>query len=54
MPRAFATASRMLDVAIGFGLTGSFQMCDLSLRVAVASEPELGALLVTRYIAPLQ
>jgi hypothetical protein len=53
MPRAFATASRMLDVAIGFGLTGSFQMSDLSLRVAVASEPELGALLVTRYIAPL-
>lgn len=54
MPRAFATASRMLDVAIGFGLSGSFQMSDLSLRVAVASEPELGALLVTRYIAPLQ
>lgn len=54
MPRAFATASRMLDVAIGFGLTGSFQMSDLSLRVAVASEPELGELLVTRYLARLQ
>jgi len=53
MPHAFATASRMLDVAISFGFTGSFQMSDLSLRVAVASEPELGALLVTRYIAPL-
>lgn len=53
IPHAFATASRMLDVALGFGLTGSFQMSDLSLRVAVVSEPELSALLVTRYIAPL-
>ncbi|MDY7105455.1 MAG: helix-turn-helix domain-containing protein [Actinomycetota bacterium] len=54
MPRAFATASRMLDVAVGFGLTGSFELRDLSVRVAVASEPDLGALLAERYLTPLQ
>jgi putative transposase len=54
MPQAFALASRMLDVAVGFGLSGSFELGDLSLRVAVASEPDLGALLVARYLAPLQ
>lgn len=54
MPRAFAAASRMLDVAVGFGLTGSFELRDLSLRVAVASEPDLGALLAERYLTPLQ
>lgn len=52
--RAFATASRMLDVAVGFGLTGAFELRDLSLRVAVASEPDLGVLLAERYLAPLQ
>lgn len=51
---AFAMASRMLDVAIGFGLTGSFELGDLSLRVAVASEPELGTLFAARYLAPLR
>jgi len=54
MPQAFALASRVLDVALGFGLTGTFELGDLSLRVAVASEPDLGALLVARYLAPLQ
>lgn len=54
MPETFVTASRMLDVALGFGLTGTHEMGDLSLRIAVASEPELGAMLVSRYLAPLQ
>jgi len=53
MPRAFATASRMLDVALAYGLNGAFELGDLTLRVAVTAEPELGALLVERYLAPL-
>jgi PucR-like helix-turn-helix protein/diguanylate cyclase with GGDEF domain len=50
---AFRHASRMLEVAVRFGRSGTFGLDDLSLRVAVASEPELGALLVARYLEPL-
>ena len=53
MPRAFAAASRMLDVATGFGFGGAHELGDLAIHVAVAAEPELGALLVERYLLPL-
>jgi hypothetical protein len=54
VPHAFATASRMLDVALGFGMTGIFDLAGLGLRVPVASEPELGKMLTDRYLLPLR
>ncbi len=50
---SFATASRVLDVAERFGQQGVFGLEDLSLRVAVAAEDELGEVLVKRYLRPL-
>jgi putative transposase len=51
---SFATASRVLEVAERFGRAGVFRLEDLSLRVAVAAEDELGELLVGRYLRPLE
>jgi len=51
---SFATASRVLEVAERFGRPGVYRLEDLSLRVAVAAEDELGELLVGRYLRPLQ
>ena len=51
---SFATASRVLEVAERFGEPGVFRLEDLSLRVAVAAEDELGELLVNRYLRPLE
>jgi putative transposase len=51
---SFATASRVLEVAERFGRPGVFRLEDLSLRVAVAAEDELGELLVRRYLRPLE
>ena len=51
---SFATASRVLEVAERFGEPGVYRLEDLSLRVAVAAEDELGELLVTRYLRPLE
>ncbi len=50
---SFATASRILEVAGRFGQQGVFRLQDLSLRVAVAAEDELGELLMGRYLRPL-
>jgi putative transposase len=50
---SFATASRVLEVAERFGRPGIYRLEDLSLRVAVAAEDELGELLVNRYLRPL-
>jgi len=50
---SFATASRVLAVAERFGQAGVYRLDDLSLRVAVAAEDELGELLVGRYLRPL-
>ena len=50
---SFATASRVLEVAGRFGQQGVFRLEDLSLRVAVAAEDELGELLMGRYLRPL-
>jgi PucR-like helix-turn-helix protein len=51
---SFATASRVLEVAGRFGEPGVYRLEDLSLRVAVAAEDELGELLVGRYLRPLE
>jgi len=50
---SFATASRVLEVAERFAQRGVFRLEDLSLRVAVAAEDELGEVLVGRYLRPL-
>lgn len=50
---AYHSASRMLAVALQFGFTGAYGLDDLSLKVAVASEPELGSLLMRQYLDPL-
>jgi PucR-like helix-turn-helix protein/diguanylate cyclase with GGDEF domain len=50
---AYHSASRMLSVALQFGATGAYGLDDLSLKVAVASEPELGSLLMRQYLDPL-
>jgi DNA-binding PucR family transcriptional regulator len=44
----------VLEVAERFGRPGVFRLEDLSLRVAVAAEDELGELLVGRYLRPLE
>ncbi|WP_081005072.1 PucR family transcriptional regulator [Rhodococcus rhodochrous] len=51
--QSFRNASRMLDVATQFNDVGIFDLNDLGLRVAMAGEPELGTLLVQRYLAPV-
>lgn len=50
---AYHSASRMLAVALQFGAVGVYGLEDLSLKVAVASEPELGALLMRQNFDPL-
>ena len=52
--QSFHTASRVLDVAMRFSRLGYVHLEDLSWRVAVISEPELGALLVRKYVEPLR
>lgn len=54
MPAAFSTASRLLDVARQFGTSGAYELGDLSLKVAVATDAELGQLLDARHLAPLR
>lgn len=51
---AFSTASRVHDVARSLGLTGVVHLTDLGIKVAVASEPVLGELMVERTLAPLR
>src|SRR5207248_2260616 len=53
MEPSFATASRVLQVAERFGRPGVFSLEDLSVRVAVAAEDELGEVLRRRYLEPL-
>lgn len=54
LPHAHAQANRVWEVATAFGLEGAFELGDLSLRVAIAAEPDLGVLLFERHLAPLR
>lgn len=50
---SFATASRVLEVARHFSMTGVLQLGDVSLRAAVMRETELGDLLLARHLGAL-
>ncbi|MER5916874.1 helix-turn-helix domain-containing protein [Streptomyces sp. NPDC001982] len=49
----FAEATRILNVAVKFGMSGVVTNSDLGIRIAVAEEQELGQMLHTRYIDPV-
>jgi putative transposase len=50
---SYATASRVLEVAKLFSMTGILQLADVSLRAAVVRETELGDLLMDRHLGML-
>ncbi|MQA85398.1 MAG: hypothetical protein GEV03_12425 [Streptosporangiales bacterium] len=50
---SFRMASRALEVGVAFGQLGVVSLESLSLRMAVASEHDVGDLMVRRYIEPL-
>lgn len=50
---SYATASRVLEVATHFSMTGVLELADVSLRAAVVSETEIGDLLTARHLAAL-
>ena len=54
LAQAYVMASRLLEVARGFGLEGPHELGDLSLKVAVSAEADLGQLLDIRHLAPLR
>ncbi|MGE0486993.1 MAG: PucR family transcriptional regulator [Gammaproteobacteria bacterium] len=54
LPQAFATATRLLGVALRFAGPGPHELGDLSLRVAVAADADLARLLDERYLEPLR
>lgn len=53
VPAAWEAASSTLATACAFGLAGVHSLEDLSLRSAVASEHDLGTMLIDRYLNPL-
>jgi len=52
-PRSFRLAGRALATAAALGQTGTCEFDSLGLLPGVAADPELGAELVRRYLAPL-
>ncbi|MFJ7150315.1 PucR family transcriptional regulator [Streptomyces sp. NPDC100445] len=52
--RSFRAAGRMLEAARAYDLRGVHDLSDLSWRVAVVAEPEIAALLLDRYLRPLE
>jgi hypothetical protein len=53
MEPSYATASRIVEVAECFRMTGTHTLADVSIRAAVADEAEVGDLLLERYLEPL-
>jgi hypothetical protein len=51
---AFERATRALETAYRFGMTGVYDLADLGLRSAVVAEAEIGTLLSERYLAPIR
>lgn len=52
--RSFRTAGRLLGAAGAYGLSGVYDLGDLSWRAAVVAEPELSRMLLARYLRPLE
>ncbi|MER6305997.1 hypothetical protein [Streptomyces sp. NPDC001657] len=50
--RSFRTAGRLLEAAGAYGLSGVYDLGDLSWRAAVVAEPELSRMLLARYLQP--
>ena len=50
---AFREASRLLEIAVRFARRGLVAQSDLSIRIAVAQESELGDALLDKYVAPV-
>jgi hypothetical protein len=53
MKTAFRQASRALETALTLGAKGVFGFGDLSLHPAIATDTEIGDVMITRYISPL-
>lgn len=53
VPQAFADATRVLEVATRYGLTGVVDRSSLSIRLAVEQHHELGEQLFRRYLSPV-
>jgi PucR C-terminal helix-turn-helix domain len=54
LPASFRLATRALETAVAFGMSGAAGIDDLTLRSAVLSEEELGQRLVRRYLDALR
>ncbi|PWJ25319.1 DNA-binding PucR family transcriptional regulator [Branchiibius hedensis] len=50
---AFQDATRLLSIAVRFARTGVVDQSDLSIRIAVAQESELGDALLDKYVRPV-
>jgi hypothetical protein len=53
MKPAFGQASRALETALTLGVKGVFGFEDLSLHPAIATDTEIGDVMITRYINPV-
>jgi hypothetical protein len=53
MKPAFRQASRALETALALGAKGAFGFADLSLHPAIATDTDIGDVMVTRYIEPV-
>jgi hypothetical protein len=53
MKTAFRQASRALETALTLGAKGVFAFRDLSLHPAIATDTDIGDVMITRYINPL-
>jgi hypothetical protein len=53
MMTAFRQASRALETALTLGAKGVFGFGDLSLHPAIATDTEIGDVMITRYVSPV-
>jgi putative transposase len=53
IPASYATATRVLQTARAYGLSGVVSLSDLSIRPAILADPGLGEMFVQRYLTRL-
>ena len=53
MKTAFRQATRALETALTLGVNGVFGFADLSLHPAIATDSDIGDIMIARYIAPV-